>query len=156
MRLLIVFIAVFCLAASPPLPVPTVSTIKATYTINFTWDTVSGITNYGFYRGTASHIYTSEVILSTNFFTVTNLARTNIYYFVVTSRDTNGLESDFSNEVSWPVPITNYYALYPQVGTTLTNFSDLSTNPFVRWTNVFLTKPQEYYRIRVAVTNSPL
>jgi len=142
------------LAASVPIPVPQLVSVKQLYHINLTWNTVSNISTYGFYQGNASGIYTKETLVGTNWFTVTNANRTNVYFFAVTAVDTNGVESDFSNEAQWPEPKTNYYALYPQVSTNLAQFSDISTNPFLRLTNIFLELPTEYYRIRIAVSTN--
>lgn len=68
------------------------------------WDPSPGtnIASYTIYVGEASGMYSQRVNAGnvTNF-TVTGLSEGVTHYFVATATDTSGLESDFSNEVSW-------------------------------------------------------
>src|ERR1017187_7582186 len=79
-------------------------------TVQLAWDasntgTNSPIANYKVYYGPASRTYTNTVSAGTNVTaTVTNLSKGQTYFFAATATDTNNLESDFSNEVSWLVP----------------------------------------------------
>ena len=77
--------------------------------VGLAWDaspsTNSGTISYRIYDGVASRAYTNVMEAGTNLhFTVTGLVETVTYFFAVTAYDTNGLESDFSNEVSWQGP----------------------------------------------------
>jgi hypothetical protein len=57
---------------------------------------------YIVYYGPRSRVYTNAINVgnvTTN--TVSGLEETGTYYFAVTAYNTNGLESDFSDEVSW-------------------------------------------------------
>src|ERR1035441_4276136 len=75
-----------------------------TGSVTLAWDSSSGndlVTNYNIYYGVASLTYTNTVAAGTNLtMTVTNLIRNTMYYFAATAVDTNGLESDYSIEVS--------------------------------------------------------
>jgi hypothetical protein len=69
------------------------------------------VTGYRIYYGTASSNYTSMVNVPSNSFgglattcTVSNLTRGVTYFFAATAYTGSGLESDFSNEVSYKVP----------------------------------------------------
>lgn len=61
------------------------------------------------YQGPASHTYTNIINIgkATNA-TVTGLLEGSDNYFAATAVSSNGLESDFSNEVKYTVPGTNY------------------------------------------------
>src|ERR1039457_4412832 len=73
-------------------------------TVTLAWDPDSGpdtVTNYNIYYGAASATYTNTVAAGANTtITVSNLVDSTTYYFAATAVDTNGLESDFSTEVS--------------------------------------------------------
>lgn len=59
------------------------------------------ITNYFVYRGQGSRQYDAKMVVGTNLtFTVPGLTRGTLYFFAATAQDANGLESDFSNEIS--------------------------------------------------------
>ncbi len=68
----------------------------------------SGLTNYTVKYGTASGSYTGRVDVSgvTTNATVGGLATGVNFYFVVTARSTNLMESDPSNEISYRLPTT--------------------------------------------------
>lgn len=80
------------------------------YSVTLAWDpnTEPDIAGYRMYYGTESGVYTQIINVGnvTNY-TVTNLNVGPIYYFAVTCYNTSGLESEFSNEVSfgYPVPV---------------------------------------------------
>jgi hypothetical protein len=82
---------------------------NAPASVTLAWDPSpanSGVVFYSLYWGVASRAYTNEVnvIGRTNTTaTITNLTRGATYYFAATATATNGLESDFSSEVSWSV-----------------------------------------------------
>ena len=64
------------------------------------------VTGYRLYYGTASSTYTVSVVLgnvTTN--TVTDLVGGVTYFFAVTAHDANEVESEFSNEISYTVPM---------------------------------------------------
>jgi hypothetical protein len=75
--------------------------------VSLAWDPNSepDLAGYKLYYGTASGVYTHTNVLGL----VTNTAVSGLsegvtYYFAVTAFNTSGLESDFSNEVSYQVP----------------------------------------------------
>jgi len=78
-------------------------------TLCFAWDPSPTTTNsaaiggYCIYWGPASLTYTNVLDAGNN----TNVCISNLvagarYYFAATAYDTNGLVSDFSNEITWP------------------------------------------------------
>lgn len=75
--------------------------------VSLAWDKSTEITvnQYRVYYGVASRDYTNYVSVgNTNFCTISNLLRGVTYYFAATALNTDGLESDFSNEVFYKVP----------------------------------------------------
>jgi hypothetical protein len=78
--------------------------------VSLAWDpsptTTMGVINYNLYYGPASATYTNSFSVGTNTTgSVSNLVRGSTYFFAVTAVcATNGLESDFSNEVSCKSP----------------------------------------------------
>ena len=76
-------------------------------TVQLTWDASpsTNVAGYNLYYGGASTTYTNMTSLG-NVLTakVTGLVPGATYYFAVTAVDSAGLESVFSNEVSWIAP----------------------------------------------------
>jgi hypothetical protein len=81
----------------------------ATGTVTLAWDPSPGtnaIANYNLYYGVASATYTNVVSAGTNTTaSVSNLVEGATYYFAATAVDINGLESDYSTEVSTLIPV---------------------------------------------------
>ena len=79
-------------------------------TVTLAWDASSGtnvIANYNVYYGVASGTYTNSVSAGTNLtVSVSNLVEGTTYYFAATAVDTDGLESDYSTEVSTLIPLS--------------------------------------------------
>src|SRR5437588_11967925 len=77
--------------------------------VTLVWNPSPGtnVAGYNVYYGVASRTYTNKVNVgnATNA-TVSGLIEGTTYYFAVTAYDTYGLESDYSNEMSYTVPIT--------------------------------------------------
>ncbi len=73
-------------------------------TIRFAWDpnTETDLAGYTFYWGIVGGP-TNSVLTATNTITLSTLANGQ-YWFAVTARNTNNLESDFSNVVTASVP----------------------------------------------------
>lgn len=85
------------------------SSTEPSGTIELAWDANSepSVTGYNVYYGTQSGLYensrdTGGASSNPVSFTLTGLAKGQTYYIAVTAYDTNGNESDFSNEVSGP------------------------------------------------------
>lgn len=75
----------------------------AAESVTLAWDASpsTNIANYRIYYGVASATYTNSVSAGTNLtVSVSNLVGGRTYYFAATATDTDGLESDFSAEVS--------------------------------------------------------
>lgn len=73
------------------------------HSVTLAWDIPPdpAIAGYKIYYGVASRVYTNNVNAGAVMnYSVLNLKRGQQYYFAVTSYYTNGLESDYSNEVS--------------------------------------------------------
>lgn len=81
---------------------------RAQSTVTLAWDPSPGgaIAGYRLYDGPASRTYTNVLdVGSATTATVSNLIRGTTYFFAATAYDTNGLESDYSSEVSYTVPL---------------------------------------------------
>jgi hypothetical protein len=80
----------------------------ADQTVTLAWDPSPDpeIAGYNVYYGSASGAYTNHVSVGnvTNA-TISGLLKGGTYFFVVTSYNTSGLESDPSNEISYAVPL---------------------------------------------------
>jgi subtilisin-like proprotein convertase family protein len=81
---------------------------SAQSSVTLAWDSSSGgaVAGYHLYQGGASGTYTKVIPAgnATNA-TASGLTSSRTYFFAVTAYDSTGLESDFSNEVSYTVPI---------------------------------------------------
>jgi hypothetical protein len=80
----------------------------AQHSVTLAWDpsTSGNIADYKIYYGQASHTYTGQVHLgNVTQGTVTGLTAGVTYYFAVTAVDTTGVESDYSGEASYTVPL---------------------------------------------------
>jgi hypothetical protein len=77
----------------------------AASSVTLAWDSspdANVIANYNVYYGVASATYTNVAAAGTNLtISISNLVEGATYYFVATAVDTFGLESDYSNEVSY-------------------------------------------------------
>lgn len=84
--------------------------------LTLAWNSVADarLAGYSLYWGASSQAYTNsiQVVAPATSVTVSNLVRDVTYYFAVTSRTTNGLESAYSVEVNYhtvplpPVPVS--------------------------------------------------
>ena len=107
--------------------------------ITLAWDASSdpSVVSYRVHYGVASGVYTNAVSAGgATIVTVSNLLEGVTFYFAATAVDTNGLESDFSNEVSGSVRLPNrpptLNALNPltireDAGLQVVNLSGIST-----------------------------
>src|SRR5207244_154249 len=77
--------------------------------VSLVWNASSGtnVAGYNVYYGVASRTYTNKVNVGnvTNA-TISGLIEGTTYFFAVTAYDQYGLESDYSNEMSYMVPVT--------------------------------------------------
>ena len=81
---------------------------QAQSSVTLAWDPSpdSAIGGYRLYEGAASRTYTNVIdVGNVTTATVTGLVDGVTYFFAVTAYDTNGLESDFSGEISYTVPL---------------------------------------------------
>ena len=78
----------------------------ASQSVNLAWDPNSeqNLAGYRVYYGTESSNYTQTMDASIPSATVTDLTEGTTYYFAVTAYNTEGVESGYSNEVSYAVP----------------------------------------------------
>ena len=94
---------VACLAVTALLPLA-----ARAGTVTLAWDasTSTNVASYKIYYGGVTGTYTNSVSTGTSLSaTVSNLLEGRTYYFAATATDTDGLESDYSSEVSTVVPI---------------------------------------------------
>jgi hypothetical protein len=85
------------------------SAADPTGTLTLAWDP-SGDTNvagYRLYEGTASETYTNVLDVGTNLTaTLSGLAGGQTYYLALTAYDITGLESEFSGQIIYEVPVS--------------------------------------------------
>jgi hypothetical protein len=91
------------------IPVPAFGVVNPpTSSVALAWDGSPSpeVTGYRVSYGAASGIYTNSVAMGnvTNI-TVPNLTSGVTYFFAVSAFDSNGLESAFSNEIAYTVPV---------------------------------------------------
>lgn len=100
------------------------STSWSAQSVTLAWDsnTETNISGYKVYYGVASGVYTNSVNASaaTNA-TVPGLIEGVTYYFAATAYTSSGLESDYSDEVSYSVPV-----IVPNRAPTLNGLSNLT------------------------------
>lgn len=80
------------------------ATETGTYNVSLAWDIDPDptITGYRLHSGVESGNYTSSVVIgNVSSYTLAGLERGTVYYFVITAINSIGLESDYSNEVSF-------------------------------------------------------
>ena len=78
--------------------------------VTVAWDGSAGsdVAGYRLYEGVASRTYTNSVdVGNATSCTITGLVLGTTYYFAVTAYDAQGLESDFSDEVVYTVPLVS-------------------------------------------------
>jgi len=125
--------------------------------VTLAWDSSPGtnvITQYKVYWGSATRTYTNAVNAGTNLTAIiTNLIAGPTYYFAATATDQYGLESDYSDEVSWTwTPPTNVVTVTVAVET-----NNRPTGIWSSWCTLPMTVATNptapiYYRSRLAVT----
>ena len=84
------------------------STNKVYAKVGLAWDPSpsTNVVGYNIYHGVASRTYTNVINAANNLTcTVSNLVRGTTYYFAATAYDNWGLESDYSEELSYTVPL---------------------------------------------------
>jgi hypothetical protein len=84
--------------------------VAQTFTLTLAWDASpdAGVTGYRLYYGVASGQYTNSITVgNTTMATVTNLVKGVTYYFATTAYNASGVESPFSNEVTYTAPVTS-------------------------------------------------
>ncbi len=87
------------------------SSIGYSAQVSLAWDpnTDPDLAGYALYYGTSSGSYSSSLSLgNVTTYTVTNLSDGVPYYFALTARNTAGLESGYSNEVSYVPPVSQF------------------------------------------------
>ena len=78
------------------------------YATNLAWDEVNGAAGYKIYYGTSSGIYVTPIDVG-NVTTVplpSAVQDGRFYYLAATAYDSGGGESDYSNEITWPIVTT--------------------------------------------------
>jgi hypothetical protein len=119
------------------------------HSVTLAWDPDSGSTvaGYNVYYGSASRTYTNWVTVgNTPEGTVPGLNMGTTYYFTVTAVDASGLESDYSNEVAYTVPLASAklqlrlsptrQAILDATGPAGQSYDILAATKFGAWTNL--------------------
>jgi hypothetical protein len=109
---LLILTSTFLLIALFLLPSPALYAAQVT----LAWDpsTDPNVTGFRVYYGTSSHSYQSNNDAGQNTtLTVSNLQDGTAYFFAVTAYDTTGIESGYSNEISYNPTGTCLYSISP-------------------------------------------
>src|SRR5271154_3267153 len=83
--------------------------VFAAGSVTLAWSpsTDTNVTGYNVYFGGVSETYTNKISAGdTTSAVISNLVSGATYYFAATAYDSTGLESPFSNEASYAVPLT--------------------------------------------------
>lgn len=117
-------------------------------TLAWNANTETNLAGYRLYYGTGPRAYTATgtVPVPETTATVTNLAEGRTYFFAVTAFTTDGLESDYSDEVSYAVPLPTI-----TITVTLEEACDM-LGPWTPTTNlvsVVLPVDSRFYRARL-------
>ncbi len=120
--------------------------LRGQTSVTLAWDPSarSGIAGYRLYEGGVSRTYTNAIEAgNATTATASNLLSGATYFFAVTAVGTNGLESDFSNEITYTVPLpTNSPPAPAPSPLTFAADSGSYTTPFVD-NNGMLSQPVE-------------
>ena len=115
--------------------------------------TTNGPLFYKVYYGPGHRTYTNVVNVSTNLTTtISNLVRGSTYYFSATASTSDGLESEFSNEVSW-TPAAPPTA--PTMGPPVILTVQMATTPKGQFADAGMDwtlspeQAQQYFRLRM-------
>jgi hypothetical protein len=110
--------ASFAMAMSS-LPRAATNRIARTPRVTLTWSPSSdtNVIGYKIYYGAASRTYTNLVnVANTNTATISGLMSGATYYFAATAYGISGVESDYSNECSYTVPLPKTNIVVTVVG----------------------------------------
>jgi hypothetical protein len=84
-----------------------ICSIQAAASVTLAWDPAPNMAGYRLYCGTTSRVYTQTIeVGNTTTTLVSNLVAGQTYFFAIAAYNSAGLESPFSNEVSYPVSLT--------------------------------------------------
>lgn len=143
--------------AAAQAPLPAVQAAPAPFSLTLAWDPVTAgpaVDGYAVYYGPASKYYTNRVDAgSVTKATLPNVPRS-LSYYVVRSYTANGLESEPSNEIALPVPVTNVYTVSVLIETST---DGIAWAGFTNLPALSLTNPgdaQLLFRANMTITNS--
>lgn len=144
-----------CLAVMPTNPAPVVSLL---------WDPSTGpnvtVTNYFIYYGTASRQYTTKIPVGNVTNTTIQLPQRGVtFYFGATAQDTNALESEFSNEVTYGAPpLPPAPNLKPPVRVIAQTAPSVTSPQWADFAEVTLgaTQPEQVFRLKIVEPEKPL
>jgi hypothetical protein len=120
--------------------------VAATVTLAWDRNPEPEVTSYKLYWGRASRTYTNVVnVGNVTTYTVTNLPSAATHYFALVAVTTNGLESDFSAEVS-----TTILPLPPRNFRYITNTLQGATSLDGPWTNLAQSTFRLYFTDQMA------
>ena len=141
---------------------------QAEQSVSLAWDAnaETNIVGYRLYYGTTSQSLTKTADAGTQLtVTVTGLQEGVTYYFAVTARNSDGLESDFSDQVSYTVPSFSLLLNSPansqdpmrlRFDAVLGHaYEIVATEDFETWTTLYYTTPSANGWMEYADVESP-
>lgn len=127
-------------------------------TLAWNANTETNLMGYRLYYGTGTRTYSTNVsiLAPTTTCTVTGLHSGLTYYFAVTAYCTDGLESDYSDEVYYTVPVSSVPV---SILTVVAEQSQSASGPWTRSgafviTITNLASEGFFYRARLEITNT--
>jgi hypothetical protein len=128
------------------LSIPLTASLHGAGSVTLAWDanTAPGVSGYNLYYGETIGNYTNKVVAgNVTSFAVAGLTESKTYYFVVTCHNASGLESDFSNLVSFRVPD-------PNSGPAISAINVTENGPAITWNSVSGTSYSVFYKDKLS------
>lgn len=126
--------------------IPLTASLQAAGSVTLAWDanTEPDKSGYNVYFGETIGNYTNKIAAGNlTSFTVAGLTESKTYYFVVTCYNASGLESDFSNRVSYTVPA-------PNTAPTISSINVTENGPAITWSSVSGTSYGVIYKDKLS------
>ena len=103
MKSLILLILSAVAAIAQPVPTNVVVIPNTNGSVTASWGAVANAANYWLYIGYSNRTYSLKLKTTNTFLQVTNLPAGVQFYFAATAANTNGIESDYSNEATFTI-----------------------------------------------------
>lgn len=132
--------------------------------VTLAWDASpsTNVTGYNVYYGLTSKNYTSLFDAGNNLnYTITNLTRGMTYYFAVTAHTITGVESVYSDEINYMIPVTNQPPVITNLPPTISDIPNQNifanyTSPKIPFTVYDVDSPINLLSLSLLSSNTTL